>query len=838
MKLRNLLVAAYVSAALPGGVALAAEDAAAGAAGSAGATVVDELEQITVTARRRDEELQDVPLPITVIDSKLLDETGSFNVARLQQLAPTLQFYSSNPRNSAANIRGLGAPFGLTNDGIEQGVGLYVDDVYYSRAAASTFDFLDVERVEVLRGPQGTLYGKNTTAGAINITTRAPSFTPEASAEISVGNLGFLQAKAVLSGPLGESVAARLAISSTSRHGTLLNTASTNRVNELDNLGVRGQILWRASEALDVTFSGDYNRQDAECCGSVFVRHGSTQRAANRQYPALSALQDMNPYVAGIQPYAAPSTNAFDRLTDYDAELDAYNELGGAAVHASWDLGAGSFTSVTAWRYWDWGPKNDRDFTGVQVTTKSNNPSHQDQYTQEFRYAFTGEKIDYVIGLFGYKQTVHTDGIQEQGPQASRWLINPTSSLSQDPTVLNGLTSYNNIDFQNTSAALFAQLSWKLSDKFSIEPGIRLNYDDKKGSYASTVINGAGETLPTSPQDPFYTATTPASAATAAARHRAQRDVLAPQAYEAQFDDWNVSGDLKLSYKISQDVLLYASYAKSFKTGGITLNGVPTDPVTGLPLLGTEVVRPEDINNYELGLKTQLGPKAILNFAVFRTDVDDYQATVNNGQVSVIRGYLANAEKVKIQGVEADFNYSPTSSLNFYVNGAYTDAIYDKFTGAPCPPELSGGTTTTTNPALVSPPGTPGGVSPAYCDVSGQWMPGISKWSGSWGAQYTHPTRVLGRDGEAYFGYDGSARSRWSSNPSRSAYSDVGGYGLASFRVGFRVNADWDVYGWVKNAFDKNYYELLNAATGGNTGLVVGQPADQRTFGLTVRAQF
>ncbi|HYP80465.1 MAG TPA: TonB-dependent receptor, partial [Steroidobacteraceae bacterium] len=287
-----------------------------------------------------------------------------------------------------------------------------------------------------------------------------------------------------------------------------------------------------------------------------------------------------------------------------------------------------------------------------------------------------------------------------------------------------------------------------------------------------------------------------------------------------------------------QDVLLYASYAKAFKTGGITLNGVPTDPATGLPLLGTEVVRPEDVNNYEVGIKTQLGPRTILNFAVYRTDVDDFQATVNNGQVSVLRGYLANAEKVKIQGVEADFSYRPTSNLNFYVNGAYTDAIYDKFTGAPCPPELSGGTTTTTNPALVSAPGTPGGVSPAYCDVSGQWMPGISKWSGSWGAQYTHPTRVLGRDGEAYFGYDGSARSRWSSNPSRSAYSDVGGYGLANFRVGFRVNADWDVYGWVKNAFDKNYFELLNAATGGNTGLVVGQPADQRTFGLTVRAQF
>ncbi|HSJ77334.1 MAG TPA: TonB-dependent receptor plug domain-containing protein, partial [Erythrobacter sp.] len=134
---------------------------------------------IIVTARRRSESAQDIPLAVSVLDAKQLDETGAFNVNRLQQLAPTLQFYSSNPRNTAVNIRGLGVPFGLTSDGFEQGVGTYVDDVYYSRVASATFDFLDVAQIEVLRGPQGTLYGKNTTAGAINITTNQPTFTFE-----------------------------------------------------------------------------------------------------------------------------------------------------------------------------------------------------------------------------------------------------------------------------------------------------------------------------------------------------------------------------------------------------------------------------------------------------------------------------------------------------------------------------------------------------------------------------------------------------------------------------------------------------------------------------------
>ncbi|HEY6869347.1 MAG TPA: TonB-dependent receptor plug domain-containing protein, partial [Novosphingobium sp.] len=145
-------------------------------------------DEIVVTARHRVESSQAVPLAISVVGGEHIDNTGAFNVGRLQQLTPTLQYYSSNPRNTSVNIRGFGAPLGLTNDGIDQGVGIYVDDVYYSRVASSTFDFLDVAQIEVLRGPQGTLYGKNTTAGAINIQSRQPTFDAEGRAELTVGN--------------------------------------------------------------------------------------------------------------------------------------------------------------------------------------------------------------------------------------------------------------------------------------------------------------------------------------------------------------------------------------------------------------------------------------------------------------------------------------------------------------------------------------------------------------------------------------------------------------------------------------------------------------------------
>jgi iron complex outermembrane receptor protein len=136
-------------------------------------------DRVVVTARRVEEDLQDVPIPVAVLGEDFLADTGAYNVGKLNQLVPSVQFYSTNPRNTAINIRGLGSPFGLTNDGIEQGVGLYVDGVYFARPASAVLDFIDVERIEVLRGPQGTLYGKNTTAGAINVTTKAPGLRPQ-----------------------------------------------------------------------------------------------------------------------------------------------------------------------------------------------------------------------------------------------------------------------------------------------------------------------------------------------------------------------------------------------------------------------------------------------------------------------------------------------------------------------------------------------------------------------------------------------------------------------------------------------------------------------------------
>jgi iron complex outermembrane recepter protein len=383
--------------------------------------------------------------------------------------------------------------------------------------------------------------------------------------------------------------------------------------------------------------------------------------------------------------------------------------------------------------------------------------------------------------------------------------------------VLDDLTANNNIRLDNTSAALFGQVSWKVTNALTIQPGARINYDKKEGLYDSVVTNGAGQLVTFSSTDP---------------RIVAQRSVLAPQRFEPKFSDWNFSYDLTLSYKIADNVLAYASYAKTFRSGGVNLNGVPNDAV-GNPLLAAATVKPESVDHFEVGVKAQFWDrKAIFNLSAFRTDIANYQALVTNGQLGVLRGYLANADKVRTQGVEWDFSIRPSERFNAYLNGAYTDAKYRRFVDAPCPPELSGGG----NGTPIAAPGVVGN-SPINCDISGQRLPGISKWSFSYGAEANTSANIFGKEGEVYLGVDGSYRTGFSSNPSPSIYTNIDGYALTNLRAGFRTSGGLNIFLWARNLFDVEYFEQL-AIPSGNTGLIVGQPGDAKTYGLTIKTEF
>lgn len=755
---------------------------------------------VVVSARRREERLQDVPLAITVLSEASLAASGTHNPGQLAERAPSIQFYSSNSRNSALTIRGLGSPFGLTNDGIEPGVGLYVDQVYIARPAGATLDFLDVERVEELRGPQGTLYGKNTTAGALNVVTRAPSFTPEATADLSFGNLEYKQARASLSGPLlGDVLAVRVGASYTNREGTIYDVTSGRHINDEDNLGFKGQLLLRVSDRLRVTLSGDYTSQNPNGFGQIYVGTGLTQRPLGRQYAALAAASGN---------YRPPSFDPFDRLTDLDAPLAARQSAGGVSLVTEWQVGPGRLTSVSAWRRWTWDPGSDRDYTGLPITTLSQNPSREQQWSQELRFAATANRIDYVVGLYAFHESIDTTGAQEQGALASRWLL--SGANAGKPAILDGLRSDNGISMRDTSAAVFGQLTFHLTDRIQVLPGLRFNYDEKHGRYLATVTN-----------------------ATHTALTSAQLGVLAPQSYAPVFHETHGSGDLALTYQLAPQVLSYLKYARSFKPGGINLSGLPLD-AHNAPITGDETVRPEAVNHFEGGLKSELlEHRAVANVALFWTEVKDFQTTVTNSQVNVIRGYLANADKVRVRGVELDLSGRPAERLSAYLSGAFTDARYVLFPDAPCPPELSGGpVATAAHPP--SAPGTPGGYSPAFCDVSGQWLPGVSRVALAYGAELNTPGVPAWQGTVGYLGFDGSYRSKFSSNASRSAYTDVGAYALANFRAGLRMQSGWEVYAWVRNAFDREYFQFL-ATQSGNTGLIVGQPGDPRTYGVTIR---
>jgi iron complex outermembrane receptor protein len=741
---------------------------------------------VVVTARRVEEVAQEVPIPVSVVSGELVANSGAFNVNRLKELIPTVQFYSSNPRNTTINIRGLGSPFGLTNDGIEPGVGMYVDGFYFARPAAGTLDFIDVERIEVLRGPQGTLFGKNTTAGAISITTKKPTFTRDSAFELNYGSLGLVQAKASVSGRLFDTVAGRVSFSGTTRQGTIQNTSNGLDLNGSNNLGVRGQLLIAPSERTAITIGADHTRQRPDGHAQVVVGVAPTLRPTSRQYAAIAA--DLG--------YAPASWNPFDRLTDTDTAWRSHQDMGGAAVTVERTLGPGRLTSITGWRYWNWRPSNDRDFIGLPVTTISANPSDQRQLTQELRY--TGQlapTVNVVVGGFGFRQTIDSTGRQEQGAAAARFLLAPTADAAT-PGLLDGYGQTSDIYSTNVSAAAFGQVEWAVTRRLRLLPGLRFNYDDKRVDFDAAVYGGLQTTN--------------------AALIALQRSILAPQSYTAGADDTNVSGQLSVAYQIARAVHTFATYATSFKSVGLNLSGVPTD-AAGDPILAAATVKPEQVRHVEAGVKTEPFNGATANVTMFQTGITDYQANVVNAQVGVLRGYLANAGQVRVRGAEFDGTARVGRSVNVYGSVAYTDGIYASFPDAPAPLEETGG--------------------PQAKDISGSALPGISKWALSVGGEYVTRATLAGRAGELFGGVDASYRTRFSSSASASDYMWIEGYPLVNARVGFRWSDGWSLYAWSRNLFDRDYFEFLSAAPG-NSGLIVGLPGDPRTVGVTLRFAF
>ncbi len=748
----------------------------------------EELSEIVITSRRRKEAEQDLPIPITAIAGAKVAETGAFNVNRLKELIPSVQLYSSNPRNTALNIRGLGTSFGLTNDGIDPGVGFYVDGVYYARPAATSMDFIDIEQVEVLRGPQGTLYGKNSTAGNFNITTKQASFTQNANFELSYGNYGFIQTKASVTGPIHPKVAARISFTGTQRDGLLYHVGTGQHINDMNNIGARGQLLYTPNDRVKITLIGDLTKQRPLGYAQVFAGVVPTLRAAYRQFDQIA--KDLS--------YTVPSANPYNRLIDSDTPWKANQDLGGVVIRADISVGAGTLTAISAWRYWNWDPSNDRDFTGLQALKLSQAPSKHNQYSQEIRWSGTlSPKVSATFGVFIFGQELRSDPDQKEESGSATWRFSQstTSPLWKTPGLFDGYGIKTKQLFKSLSTALFTQFDFAIGRKLSILPGLRYNLDRKQINFNRTSYGG----LQTN--DPALLAL--------------KALIYTNQVFDADIENVNLSGQLTFAYKINPSFNTFATFSTGYKPMGLNLGGLPN--ADGKPMLELAIIKPESVNHTEIGLKSKPDQGATLNLTLFHTAIQNYQTLVQTADLSVNRGYLANAESVRVRGIELDGTWSLTKHFSFYGNIVYTEGIYVTFKNAPVPLEETGGAN--------------------FKDISGSDLPGISKIAASFGGDYTRTAKLLRQKGEFFIALDGYYRSDFSSSPSPSKYLNIRGYTLFNARVGFRVSLGLSVALWSRNLLDQNYMELLLPGAG-NTGQYAAVLGDPQTFGITMRHSF
>jgi len=775
----------------PGSTAATQGDAATQDDGS---TVVPE---VIVTARRRAENAQSVPGSLSVVGGDLLDQSYTVNTQGLTTLIPSLNYSSANPRNTAFTIRGLGSSVvavSQSNDGLEPGVGFYVDQVYHARPATAAFDFADIEQVEELRGPQGTLFGKNTTAGAINITSRAPTFAQEGFAELSYGQNNFVQAKGWSSGPLSDTVAYRISGVSTRRDGVLENVRTGRDANTLGTQAVRGQLLFKPDDRLSVRLIADFTNFQAYCCTQVFLRVGTSQRAASRQFGGPAGL-------AAQFGYAPPSTNPYDRKTDIDGPLDVDTNEGGVNAISDLDLGFATLTSVTAWRFWNWDAENDRDYTGIPIQLSQHIPSRQDQYSQELRLASNGDgPIRYVAGLYGFRQRITGRPISIYGPAAARYLIGTVTGTTAVPSnLLDGYGQDGRTDYRVASYAGFGEVNWRILPRLTLTGGLRYTWEDKNGYYSTTVSGG-----------PAITGT----AAQVTALTNARLGVLRPQTYSASDDDGSLSGRGNVGWQVTDEVLAYGSYARGYKSGGINMSGLPLNAQNG-PALGAAVVRPERNTTWEAGLKTRLfDRRLVFNIDAFHTKVRDFQATVvDTGptQTAALRGYLSNIPEVTVKGVEADATAVLLPGLSARAGLAYADGRYTDYPAGPCPLELQTAATTA-------------------CSLTGRKLASLPPWAITAGIDAARPVG----DGAVFLHVDTVSRRGYNGDPSLSRFTRVGAYNLTNANVGYRFADGLEIAVFARNLFDADYLQNVTVQAG-NSGLILGTPSDPRVIGGTLR---
>ena len=813
------------------------------------------VDTIVVTAQKRKENLQDVPIVVTVINKQLLQDSGVRDIKDLSRVVPGLTVTSdTSDATTTARIRGIGTVG--DNPGLEPSVGIVIDGVYRPRNGVGFGDLGDVDQIEVLKGPQGTLFGKSTSAGVINVTTAEPTFKYGASAELTAGNYNEIGGSTEIHGPLlGDQLAGSFYFADRQRDGfqsvvTGDGPRTKDDDQDLNFYTTRLQLLYKPNNDLSVRVIGDYTHRDEHCCLAVVYRESQPLSAATGTLNAQQLVAGLSNGLGG-----EPQTpNPFNRVA-YADQNDAQDNVDeGISVQADYRVPQlnGSLTSITAFRNWKLFDAQDPDFTNIDILERTSGDENSEQFqdfSQELRFAGTAGKIDYLVGgfyaneylrqnqqlLFGtdynplINDLISASALGAPIPTALQLFFGPNAKF---PAGQGDVDQYRQRD---DSYALFTNETFHFTPKFDINVGARYTIDNKVdnslnqntspsvGAGCDAIINTPlGRTLG---QSLLNTVCLPIaeSAFNNFANHQSESTS-------------NTSGTVKAVYRFSPELLTYASYAKGFKAGGFNLDRIscpnaggpavngpcPTvaNPVAGgAPLVvATNAItntffKPEYSDSAEVGAKTTLfDRKLLLNATLFYEKFSNFQDNTYNGLVFVVD----SLPYVYSKGLDTDFLWRPTRDLNF--QGGLTIAN-TRFSHSDTAALLSSG----------------------YLGTPGERLPYAPQYSASIEATYTYH---LPRDLFARFNLGAKYNSNYSSSSDEDPRKLQPAYTVTDGRIAIGPEDHrYDIEVFVENLFDTNYVQSTFNAPGQNapsdaTGLVDAFLGAPRTFGVTLRAKY
>lgn len=715
MRLTNIL-RTTVSAAVVGACAFGFAGVAS-AQDQDGPTTIDD---IIVTAQKREQNLQDVPIVVTSLPAEILNDAGVRDIKDLQILTPGMTVTSTaSEASTTARIRGVGTVG--DNPGLESSVGVVIDGVYRSRNSVGFGDLGELSRIEVLKGPQGTLFGKNTSAGVINIITEAPSFTPGFNAEATVGNYGAMGVSGSVTGPITDQLAFRLYAGRRVRDGFYdVDTGDGPRSERDDNnqdfFTTRGQLLWLPNDNTSVRVIADYTSRDEYCCAAVQTRVGPT-------YPFVDGLSTgtgQRPPAAGFGPlpfsrqaYANRGTpqKVVDQGVSIEANIDLPSLFGGATL-----------TSVTSWRDWSGDLGTDIDYTGADIAYRVQDGDFGytvENLTQELRLAGQNDTLDWLVGVFATKEDIGRADSWYFGSDYTPFLsflltarlnaavpafaISPnsigcftrtaqTAAGLQTCLATGGAVSGGGIGFtvgqgyedfyeqESTSVALFTNNTWHVTDALDVTLGLRYTMDEKSVDGTQRNVNGNGNTcnavLANAGQIGLALGAANASAIAGNICLPWANSAFTNRNVSESFDDGELSGTAKISYRLNDSVMVYGSYARGYKSFGYNLDRVQT----GITPTASLLFPSEMVDSWEAGVKmTLLNRTLLLNATYFDQTFEDFQLNTFLGTAFVVE----SIPELTSRGVDADMLwFTPIEGLSLQGGVTWTEAEYGNFTAA------------------------------------------------------------------------------------------------------------------------------------------------------------